>query len=206
MDLTIRSASARDIDSVIAILLEEPPPDVGALARDASTARSVGVVLARHGMLIGIEETVIAVGDGHPVGLMETLRSGSEQTTGLREAARIILGCTRLAGPGVFFRYSRLMRARARMDIRCPAGEFDLNELDVHVGYRNRGIGGQLLTYAEELAKGSGFFSICLTTETNNRARSLYQRAGFEVVREARDPIYERLTGAPGRVLLRKEL
>jgi ribosomal protein S18 acetylase RimI-like enzyme len=92
------------------------------------------------------------------------------------------------------------------MAIRCPSGEFDLNELDVHPRHRNQGIGGRLVRHAEETARAKGFDTICLTTETNNPARRLYERSGFVVVRSATDAVYERMTGAPGRVLMQKSL
>ena len=92
------------------------------------------------------------------------------------------------------------------MAIKIPDGVFDLNELDVLPAYRNRGIGGQMLSKAEGMAVDGGFKEMWLTTEISNSARRLYERFGFRVERTATDAVYEEMTGTPGRVLMRKDL
>jgi ribosomal protein S18 acetylase RimI-like enzyme len=47
---------------------------------------------------------------------------------------------------------------------------------------------------------------IGLTTRTNNPARRLYERLGYVVVRTKNSRLYERFTGAEGRVLMTKDL
>jgi ribosomal protein S18 acetylase RimI-like enzyme len=49
--------------------------------------------------------------------------------------------------------------------------------------YRGKGIGSQLLTRLLENAK-SHFSGICLSVHVDNPARHLYQRFGFEAVKE----------------------
>ena len=206
MDITIRAATRADIDHIIPMFLEDPAPDLRAVLPDPRTLRRVGELLARHGLLVAIDESVVALIDGKPAGVMETLRSQSTHALGMRESLSVIARATLDAGPGVLVRYVRLNRARSRMAIKCPPGEFDLNELDVHPQHRNHGIGGRLVRHAEEVARSRGFSSMCLTTEIDNPARRLYERCGFSVVRGATDAVYAEMTGSPGRVLMRKRL
>jgi ribosomal protein S18 acetylase RimI-like enzyme len=205
VDIEFRPARHANLEDIKAILLEEPAPDLRAIARDLATVRRIGSMLAPAGMLVHIDHTVLAFCDSRCVGLMETLRSKSNQSLGIGASLMIVARATWHAGPSVVRRYLRLTKARERMAIRIPEGEFDLNELDVHPAFRNRGIGGQMLTQAERAARADGFPRIWLTTEINNAARRLYERHGFRVEREARDAGYEAMTGAPGRVLMVKE-
>jgi ribosomal protein S18 acetylase RimI-like enzyme len=194
------------MEHVIAILLEDPAPDMLAIVPDPRKTRAVGSLLARHGLLVGLDETVLSIAEGLPVGLMETLRSTSKRSLGALAVLDILVRATLTAGPGVLTRYMRLSKARERMAIKIPDGVFDLNELDVRPSYRNRGIGGQMLSRAESDARERGFDAIWLTTEISNPARRLYERNGFRVERTATDAVYEEMTGAPGRVLMRKTL
>lgn len=72
--------------------------------------------------------------------------------------------------------------------------------------YRNRGIGGALLDYAEAEARAGGYTQMTLTTTTMNPARHLYERHEFRVVDTRTDPDYERYTGIPGRYRIVKDL
>jgi ribosomal protein S18 acetylase RimI-like enzyme len=206
MDVAIRRATADDLDHVVAILTEDPAPDLRAIARNRQQAVAIGALLGGHGMLVGLDETVLAEVDGAPVGLMETLRSTSQRSLGVVTSARIVLRAVRKAGPGVLGRYMRLSSARKRMGIAIPPGGFDLNELHVRPRYRNQGIGGQLVAHAEQMARERGDSRIWLTTESNNPATRLFARHGFRVERSAADAVYEEMTGAPGRVLMVKDL
>ncbi len=71
---------------------------------------------------------------------------------------------------------------------------------------RNRGIGGALLRYAEELARRSGAPCLSLETGITNPARRLYERSGYRIVGTKTDAVYEHLTGSPGRIVMVKEL
>lgn len=206
MKINIRRATARDLARVVSILTEDPAPDLRAIVPDRRKVTQIGSLLGRHGMLVGLDETVVAEVEGQVVALMETLRSASTHSLGLMASAGIVLRGTWHAGPGLLRRYARLTNARKRMAIAIPPGGFDLNELDVHPAYRNRGIGGRLLAYAEEMARGGGFTKMWLTTESNNAAIRLYARHGFRIERSATDAVYEEMTGAPGRVLMVKDL
>jgi ribosomal protein S18 acetylase RimI-like enzyme len=194
------------MDHVVAILLEDPAPDLRAIVPNPAKVRRIGSLLGRAGLLVGIDETELAILAGEPVGLLESLRSTSTRSLGLRAAAGLVARATWHAGPGVLRRYMRLTRARERLGIRIPPGTFDLNELDVLPEYRNRGIGAQLMAHAEQSARDRDFREMWLTTETNNPAIRLYERHGFHIERQATDAVYEEMTGAPGRVLMMRAL
>jgi len=51
--------------------------------------------------------------------------------------------------------------------------------------YRNKGIGHQLLSLFLEEAKQRGYRAVSLSVDKRNRARKLYFRAGFEVVKKS---------------------
>jgi ribosomal protein S18 acetylase RimI-like enzyme len=206
VEITIRRATTDDLGRVVAILTEDPAPDLRAIVPDRRQLAAIGALLGSHGMLVGLDETVLAEIDGEPVALMETLRSKSERSLGAVASVEIVLRAMWAAGPGVLRRYMRLSGARKRMGIAIPPGGFDLNELDVCARYRNKGIGRQLIGYAERMAREGGYDRMWLTTESNNPATRLYARHGFRIERSATDAVYEEMTGAPGRVLMVKEL
>lgn len=64
----------------------------------------------------------------------------------------------------------------------------DAPELTVAVlpEHRARGVGGELLDRAIEQAAAAGFAALGLTVEVDNPARGMYERRGFEVVRDDR--------------------
>jgi hypothetical protein len=97
VDITIRPMTSADIEHVIAIPLDDPQPDVRAIVPDLRRTRAVGTVLARHGLFVGVPETVLAVVEGRPVGLLETLRSKSTRSLGLREGVGTLAQAIRLA-------------------------------------------------------------------------------------------------------------
>ena len=92
------------------------------------------------------------------------------------------------------------------MQLEPPAGSYYIAEIDVDPDWRNRGIGGALLDYAEAEARAAGYTVMSLTTTTINPARRLYERHGFRVVETKTDAAYERYTGIQGRHLMVKEL
>ena len=111
-----------------------------------------------------------------------------------------------IVGPAGLWRYVRYQRIRPRVNLERPADAFYIGELDVHPDYRNRGIGGAMLSHAEEMARREGFTRMSLTTSTINPAQHLYTRHGYRIVETKLDAAYERMTGIPGRVLMVKEL
>jgi ribosomal protein S18 acetylase RimI-like enzyme len=65
---------------------------------------------------------------------------------------------------------------------------------------------GGLIDEVEAHVRAEDAPRISLTTGSNNPARRLYERHGYEHADEKLDARYERLTGVPGRVLLVKQL
>lgn len=63
-----------------------------------------------------------------------------------------------------------------------------------------------MMERAEEQARAGGYAVMALHTRTDNPARRLYERFGFEEAGEATDPEFERLTGVRGNVLYVKQL
>jgi ribosomal protein S18 acetylase RimI-like enzyme len=58
-------------------------------------------------------------------------------------------------------------------------GTWYVNVLATEPAYRGQGIGAQLLAHAETLARGAGSAGLSLIVRDRNRARRLYQRAGY---------------------------
>ncbi len=59
----------------------------------------------------------------------------------------------------------------------CP----ELNAIVVVTELRSQGIGSRLISFAEGLAAERGYCRVCLGVATNNpRAKSLYERVGYE--------------------------
>jgi ribosomal protein S18 acetylase RimI-like enzyme len=122
-----------------------------------------------------------------------------------RPTPRLLLLVLRTFGVGVISVLGRY-RARLRVQPPTPEGAYHIAELQVDDAYRNKGIGGELLDYAETDARGRKVRQMSLHTTTINPARHLYERHGFRVVETKTDPSYERYTGIAGRHLMVKEL
>jgi ribosomal protein S18 acetylase RimI-like enzyme len=205
-DVTMRAARAGDIDRLIAILCDEPQPDVLGIVPDPVKARKVGALIIENGFEIDVRRTSVAVLDGQVVGLLEVKRPGEDSRVTLWSFLRVIASGLAIVGPGGLLRYVRYQRVRPRVDLQRPANSFYIGELDVHADFRNRGIGGVMLSHAEEMARREGFARMSLTTSSVNPAQHLYMRHGYRIVETKLDTAYERMTGIPGRVLMVKEL
>jgi ribosomal protein S18 acetylase RimI-like enzyme len=143
---------------------------------------------------------VLVLERGHtPIGFAEVTGGGELPPFGVIARTAIhtfgVVGAARAAWKS---------SARARVDMKALPDCMHLVELQVHPDERNRGAGGALLGAVEQEARARGVGNMSLTTATDNPARRLYERHGFAVVAEKRDPRYERLTGSPGRVLMVK--
>lgn len=205
-DVNIRPARAGDIDRLIAILCDEPQADVLGVVPDPVKARKVGALIIENGFEIDVRRTSVAVVDGQVVGLVEVKRPGEDSHVTPWSFMRVMVSALAIVGPGGLVRYAQYQRIRPRVDLDRPAGSFYIGELDVHPDFRNRGIGGLMLSHAEEMARREGFARMSLTTSLINPAQHLYTRHGYRIVETKRDAAYERMTGIPGRVLMVKEL
>ena len=71
------------------------------------------------------------------------------------------------------------------------AGSPYIKTIVVDPAYRGKGIGTSLLTFAEDLFRGKNKHLFLCVSSFNNRARKLYEQAGFKVVGEFEDYIIE---------------
>ncbi len=166
------------------------------IARLVFNSRSCGRRLASaDGAVLVLER------DRTPIGFAEV--TGGGDLPPFRVVARTALHAFGVLGT---VRAAWKSSARARVDMKALPDCLHLVELQVHPDERNQGAGGTLLLAVEEEARGRGVGNVSLTTTVDNPARRLYERHGFAVVAEKRDPRYERLTGSPGRVLMVKPL
>lgn len=84
---------------------------------------------------------------------------------------------------------------------------FYIAGLAVEAGWRGRGIGGKLLSMAEECAQARGFGRTSLIVfETNRVARALYRRAGYVDVKRAAIVAHPLIEAAGNAVLVVKQL
>ena len=200
--LTIRPASAADTERIAELIAGEPGQEAVGIAGCVEAAREFGMALVHiPDSPQGWQRSALAEHDGKPVGVLQ----GGEGETHFSMTPRLALLALRVFGVGII---SVLGRARARQRVQhdAPKGAYTVREFDVDPGYRNRGIGGVLLDYAEAEARRLGHQQMSLTTNTGNPARRLYERHGFRVVSTLTDPDYERYTGLAGRHLMTKEL
>jgi ribosomal protein S18 acetylase RimI-like enzyme len=206
-DLTIRAATPADMPRLIDIMYDDPPGDMRAMVPDVRKAKAIGALTMRAGMEIDVARTIVAVFDGHAVALLETrLPGAASQGPSVIAVMGVFVRGLPIVGPPGLLRYVRYQRARAQVELTRPLHAYYIGELDVDPAYRNRGIGAQLLAYAEAEARAIGAPRMALATGVSNPARHLYERAGYRVVETRTHADYERLTGNPGRVSLVKEL
>jgi ribosomal protein S18 acetylase RimI-like enzyme len=137
--------------------------------------------------------------DSEPAGVLQTGSSSMKITPGVVLAAVRALGPLALRMPG-------RLGIMDRVAPKKPDGAFIISEIHVAEDYRGQGLGAQMMVRAEEQARAGGYAVMALHTRTNNPARHLYDRCGFEAATEATDPEFERLTGVSGNVLYVKRL
>ena len=200
--LALRGATRADADRVAEIVAGDPSQEMIGLCGDRERARAFGMALARSGVLEGGVQTVVGELDGRIVAILQTT-DGIGDVRITRAAVAIAL---RVFGPLGVLRLLSRGRARARVDIRPPADALHIFELHVASDVRGRGIGGEVLRFAEEQARARGRSLLSLTTTTSNPARRLYERSGFRVVETRTDAAYRRMTGIDGRHLMVKSL
>ena len=201
--LTFRRAAPADTERIAEIMFENPPRDVVGMLLDEERARQIGKELVRQpNSPQGWQRTVLAELSGEGIGV---LQAGVDHP-GVRLSPGLALAALGIYGPVDLVRVVLRLRARRRVNIEEPSNAYSIAELHVDPAYRNKGIGGALLSYAEGHARQIECRLMSLTTHIANPARRLYDRHGFRVVETRTDPDYERYTGIEGRVLMVKEL
>ena len=137
--------------------------------------------------------------EGQPAGVLQTGSSSMKITPGVIVGAVRALGLRALRMPG-------RLGIMDRVAPKKPDGAFIISEIHVDEEYRGRGLGATMMERAEEQARAGGCTVMALHTRTDNPARRLYERCGFEEAGEATDPEFERLTSVRGNVLYVKRL
>jgi GNAT superfamily N-acetyltransferase len=145
-------------------------------------------------------QSYVAEHDGQAVGLLQVGSSG------IKVSPRLVVSAFRVLGVAGVVRALRAMRLNNRVSPKKDPGWFIISELHVGPAARGQGIGGQLLDFAESLARQGGAGTMALHTLTTNPARRLYERHGFTVASSATDAAFEKLTGCAGNVLMVKPL
>lgn len=88
-----------------------------------------------------------------------------------------------------------------------PYGEIYIDSIAVSTEARGKGIGTKLLSFIERLARERKFESLSLDVMFENaRARELYERMGYRVVKKYRFPRMKRGLGYSGCTFMRKKL
>lgn len=202
--VTFRSALPADTERIASIMFDDPGREATALCfNDEDLARRLSQELVRMpGAPMGWERTVLAEVDGEAVGVLQADRDGAQVPV----TPAMLIHLARLFGPVKVVRAWPRLRARRRVDFVMPVEALIVHELHVHPQDRNRGVGGAMLTHAEEQALQERAPRMALTTHMANPARHLYERHGFRIADTRTDAAYERYTGIPGRYLMVKEL
>lgn len=202
-ELSIRAATATDSHRIADVLSGEPGQEAIAISGSAGLARRFGMAFVHlRGSPQGWPHTTVAELDNLVVGIIQAGGATEE----LRITPSLALLAIRTFGPMRLPGVLRRLQARARVQTNAPAGSYHVSELDVDPAFRNRGIGGAMLDWAETEASARGHKVMSLSTTTNNPARRLYERHGFRVAQTLTDPAYERITGIAGRHLMLKDL
>jgi ribosomal protein S18 acetylase RimI-like enzyme len=199
----IRAATPADLADIARIMNYPPEPPMATLLGSGRSSR-LGELFALNGASITLAHTTVAVVDGAVAGVLECgIQYGAGLTTGrlLRLLPRVIF----ILGP-VTPRALYGTWLRQKVQFAPQPDAYVVGELYVDEALRNRGIGGRLLRYAEDLARACGSSRMCLETGITNPALRLYERHGYKVVATKRDAGYERMTGSPGRVLMSKDI
>ncbi len=136
---------------------------------------------------------------GEPAGVLQGGSSSMKITPGLVLAAIRTMGLRAIRMPA-------RLRIMDRVAPKKPDGAYIISEIHVSEEHRGQGLGALMMARAEEQARAGGHAVMALHTRTNNPARSLYERCGFEAGDEATDAEFERLTGVRGNVLYVKRL
>ena len=200
--LTIRMATPGDTNRIAEILGGDPGAEaIGLAGREKAITFETGMVRLPNSPQ-GWRHTVVAERDGKVIGIMQ---AGGDQQD-VRVTPAIVYLALHTFGPLGIIKLMPRLRARRRVQTRRPPGAYHIAEIDVDPGFRNGGIGGALLDYADAQARAGGYSRMSLSTNTANPARRLYERHGFRIAETRTDAAYERLTGIEGRHMMIKEL
>lgn len=158
-------------------------------------------------------KTILVELDGEIVGVLQVPNSASLSSSSGSSLKVIIcyipillFRATRILGPLFLWKLRFPMQLEQRVQIDVPADAYKISEIHVVPTHRGQGIGRQMLEYAEEDARASGFAKMALKTRTSNPAQKLYERYGFTIAETRTDGEFEQLAGTSGNILMIKEL
>ena len=177
-----------DFDAMVEVMFAEPSVEQIAFMPSIEGARRFTRAMWTHA---GPDDFIVAADEGETVGFAWS----SEDEVSLRAGARAAVAGWGATGP---LRLVVKGWPRQLVEIPMPAGP-KLIELHVHPSRRGDGVGSILLRHVIGLV---GNRSLSLTTRSDNPARRLYERHGFSVRAERTHRIYEKRTGARGRILM----
>ncbi len=202
--IVIRPATSNDVDRMAEIVNAEPGDEPIALMGDIELARKYGIGLFKLDPIPNdARVTVVAQEADAIAGVLQYQFGDLGRPHSRLEVLRMLVG---LLGPIGLLRRFRAVQSRARVDIPIPPGSFNLANLHVAPEFQERGIGRQLLEWAENEAVTLGAPRMTLITTTRHPRISWYERSGFKITQTATDPTYERYTQIEGRVLMQKDL
>jgi ribosomal protein S18 acetylase RimI-like enzyme len=204
--MTLRHATAGDSAAIFRIMFDDPGPDEMAIGGSLEGARTVGRISLAHGVSVSTQRALIAEVDGQAVALLEPMLPDEDLDVGAITVLNLAAAALTRLGPAGFVRLLRWSRERGAVELSRVPQSYYIAHIDVLPEYRGRGIGAQLLGYAESQARARGFREMSLVTWIGNPAQRLYERHGFRVVDERRSAEFERIAGFPGRVLMSRAL
>jgi len=208
-DLVIRAAEARDVDMAVPLIYSSGPAAFDYVF--ARPGRANALDFLREAFLSGAGEfgfrnhvvlesrahqQVIGVGAGY---------SGRTTLSFLIAAVRQIFRCYGvLAAPGVIVRGLRVEGV-----IPPPSGKqlFYIAHLGIAPAWRSQGLGIKLTKHLLDMGKEQGFRTAGLDVSVENpRARALYERLGFLLVRERHSTLKNRFATVPSHRRMTREL
>jgi ribosomal protein S18 acetylase RimI-like enzyme len=204
--MTLRRATPADSNAIFHIMFDDPGPDEMAIGGSLEGARTVGRISLAHGVSVSIQRALIGECDGQAVALLETMLPDEDLDVGAGTVLKLAAAALTRLGPAGLVRLLRWSRVRGAVELSRVPQSYYIAHIDVLPALRGRGIGSQLLAYAESQARERVFSRMSLVTWIGNPAQRLYERQGFRVVDERRSAAFERVAGFPGRVLMAREL
>ena len=197
--IQLRQATVDDVPALMDIQFRSPSAEAVAMAGSADAAERFQALQLARALTDGTADVLVLEVDGTPAGWAQLSTGGDVPS--LKIVARCAIKAMGVRGA---LAAGRRSLARAAVDLTATEGGIHLVELQVDPDRRGHGLGGRLLAEVERIAHERGAAALSLTTSIDNPARRLYERSGFQVEGEKRDPRYEAITGSPGRVLMVK--